>query len=373
MEFLKHYRYLVFVLLAMSALGCGDDGTVTPPESAPEINLQTISGLPSDDVFDVFVDSQNRLWLSTEVGVAMFASTQGPFDVKNATVFTDREGLPNQKCRGIAELNGKIYIGTWGGGMGVYDGTTPLDALKPSDGLVNGRVFDVAADDTSIWVATVGGVGQYIDDESRLLEDRFVNWDSNYVVTPHKRLFTNMTYSSILVHNSPTRGAEIWATQRPGDSLGVIIPGGIKVLRLPTLSFQYLNTETSAIPEDDVVDLVYDEFNELFWSSFPTSGVASLEVDSKIWRNLTTADGIVSDLASAVAVNHTGAKWKAGTKWIATQEGLTMIAPDGQIVNYLDGSGLPNVRVRKVYVDANDDVWLAFVERGAAKVVPPKK
>ncbi len=363
----------MFVLLAMSAVGCGDDGTVAPPESVPKISLQTISGLPSDDVFDVFVDSQNRLWLSTEAGVAMFASTQGPFDVKNATVFTDRDGLPNRKCRGITELNGKVYVGTWGGGMGVYGGATPLDALTPSDGLVNGRVFDVAADDTSIWVATVAGVGQYIDDDGRPMEDRFVNWDSNYVDTPHKALFKNLTYSSILFHNDPTRGAEIWATQRPGDSVGVIIPGGIRVLRLPTLSFQFLNMETSAIPDDDVVEIMFDEVKELFWSCYPANGVASLDVDDKIWTNLTMADGIVSDLANSVAVNHTGAKWAAGTMWIATQEGLTKMAPNGDIVNYVDGSGLPNVRVRKVYVDANDDVWLAFVDRGAAKVVAPNK
>jgi len=372
LDTLKHFRPLVFVLLAIWALGCSDDTTVPPPPSPPTISLQTISGMPSDDVFDVFVDSQDRLWVSTDAGVMMFESTQGPFDVDQATLFTDRDGIPNRTCRGMTELHGKIFVGTWGGGIGVYDDATPWKAIKPSDGLVSGRVFDVAADDTSIWVATVEGVGQYIDDETRPMEDRFVNYDSNYVSTPHKRLFGNGVYSSILLHNSTTRGAEVWVSEKTRDVAGIIVPGGIKVMRLPTLQLQYMNSETSGAPGDDVSEIAYDSSRDLFWSAYPADGVGSLDFDARIWHNLTTADGVVSNLANSVAINHLGIKWTPGTVWIATQAGLTKIHPDGRKVNYTEGSGLPNVRVRKVYVDDNDDVWLAFVDRGAAKVVPPK-
>jgi len=365
LEFLKHCRYLVFVVLAMLALGCSDDNTVQPPASPPKISLQTISGMPSDDVYDVFVDSQNRLWLSTEAGVAMFATTQGPFDAEDATFFTDRDGLPNRVCRGIAELNGKIFVGTWGGGIGIYNNTTPWKAVRPSDGLVNGRVFDVAADDSSIWASTVEGVGQYIDDDARPMEDRFAVYDT---------LLGAGVFSSILVHNSTTRGAEVWVTERSRDSVGILIPGGISILRTGNdLHVQYLNTEKSAIPANDVSEVTYDSTRDLFWSAYPADGVASLDMDAKTWTRLTTADGIVSNLANSVAINTLGTKWTAGTVWIATQAGLTTMAPNGDKVNYIDGSGLPNTRVRRVYVDKNDDVWLAFVDRGAAKVVPPKK
>jgi len=364
LDTLKHFRHLVLVLLAIWALGCSEDIIVPPPPSPPTIGLQTISGMPSDDVFDVFVDSQDRLWVSTNAGVVMFESTQGPFDVDKATLFSDRDGIPNRTCRGMTELNGKIFVGTWGGGVGVYDDTTPWKAIKPSDGLVDGRVFDVAADDTSIWVATVKGVGQYIDDETRPMADRFADYDS---------IFGGGVFSSILVHNSTTRGAEVWVTEKVRDVIGIIVPGGIKVLRLPGLQLQYMNTETSGIPSDDVSQISYDATRDVFWSAHPTSGVGSLDVDPRIWNNLTTGDGLVSNLANSVAINHLGMKWTPGTVWIATQAGLTKIHPDGRKVNYTDGSGLPNVRVRKVYVDDNDDVWLAFVDRGAAKVVAPKK
>jgi ligand-binding sensor domain-containing protein len=82
------------------------------------------------------------------------------------------------------------------------------------------------------------------------------------------------------------------------------------------------------------------------------------------------AQGLVSDLVGSVAVNNVSSPWPKGTVWVATQNGLTKISPEGTEVNYVDGSGLPNLRVRKVVVDKNNDVWLGFVERGAARVRP---
>ena len=99
-------------------------------------------------------------------------------------------------------------------------------------------------------------------------------------------------------------------------------------------------------------------------------GIASLDVDARIWTHYTTAQGLVSNLASAVAVNRAGSPWPEGTLWVATQNGVTKRAPDGTLVNYAEGSGLPNLRSRKVVVDKNNNVWLAFVESGAARVKP---
>ncbi|MBP2681203.1 MAG: hypothetical protein H6Q78_1066, partial [Candidatus Krumholzibacteriota bacterium] len=114
----------------------------------------------------------------------------------------------------------------------------------------------------------------------------------------------------------------------------------------------------------------YDEYRNVFWTAHATLGIASLDVDARTWIHYTTGQGLVSNLASAVAVNHAGSPWPEGTVWAATQNGLTKMQPDGKMVNYVDGSGLPNLRVRKVVVDKNNNVWLAFVEAGAAKVKP---
>ncbi|MEJ2722674.1 MAG: hypothetical protein P8181_16280, partial [bacterium] len=68
-------------------------------------------------------------------------------------------------------------------------------------------------------------------------------------------------------------------------------------------------------------------------------------------------------------VNNLGTVWPEGTMWYASQAGLSRISPNREnITNYIEGSGMPSINVRKVYVDPNDQVWAAFVEAGAIRI-----
>lgn len=370
MNILRQFGRVAFVFLAVWIWGCSDDNTVSPPPPVPQIPLYMITGMESDDVYDLFVDSQNRPWVSTEAGVYMFNSNQGPFpnpsDPANAsrvTLFNDRDGVPNLRCRGVSELNGKIFVATWGGGIGIYSGAIPWDAVRPADGLWTGRVFDIAPDDSSMWLATVEGVGQYIDRDALPVGSRLKD---------RRGTFGSGIFSSVAVltgrGGDPDSG-EVWVSEKIGDDEGVPVPGGIKFLGLPGPRFQYFKTQTSGIPSNNVAEVAYDPTRNLVWSAHPGKGVATVDLGAKVWRTYTISDGLVSLLAVSVAVNHLGTKWPAGTVWVATQAGLTKINPDGTTVNYATGSGLPTVRVRKVVVDRNDDVWLCFVNYGAAKVI----
>lgn len=351
----------MFALLAVWVFGCSDDEkNIQAPTPPPNINLQVIDGLPSDDVWDVFVDSMDRVWVATNEGLAMFE------DSEEMKWFTRANGLPNRQCRCVEELNGKIFIGTWGGGFAIadsesiYDVNTNFISVSVTEGLVSERIFDIAADpeESSIWIATVAGVDQYVDNEALEVEDRIIG---------HNGEFGAGVFSSILVHKSTSRGTEIWVSEKIHDEGGTLIPGGMRVKRFP--GFQWFNPETSGIPSDDVNEVAYDPVRDLVWSAHATFGAASLDVDPRIWSSFTSEDGLRSNLAGSIAVNHTGAKWEAGTVWLATQAGVSRVSPAGAVTNYIEGSGLPFERVRKVYVDNNDDVWLIFVERGAGKVL----
>lgn len=369
MDTLRRFRGLAFALLAVWLWGCDEETTVQPPPQPPQITLQRITGMANDDVFDVFVDSQSRLWVSTEAGVYMFPSSQGPFpdpaDATKVKWFTDRDGIPNLRCRGVNELNGKVFVGTWGGGIGIYSDGPRWEAVRPADGLLNGRVFELAPDDTSMWLATVDGVGQYLDNGAPDVRDRLV--DRTDIFGAGK--FSSITVVTGVGGNSDS--GEVWVSVEIGEDVGVPVPGGIKFLGLPGAVFQSFQRETSGIPSDDVAEVVYDPTRNLVWSAHPGNGVATVDLGARTWRTYTTGDGLVSDLAGSVAVNRLGTQWPAGTVWIATQAGLTKMEPGGNMVNYAWGSGLPTLRVRRVVVDRNDDVWLCLVDRGAAKVVPP--
>ena len=125
--------------------------------------------------------------------------------------------------------------------------------------------------------------------------------------------------------------------------------------------------------------VAFDPVDTLFWTSFGDQCIASVDVDAAIWHRFSRVDGFDSDLVSSIAVRKNG---DFGDVWVGSQTGVSRIHPDGigkdafengpiTITNFVAGSGLPDARVRKVYVDQHDNVWLAFVEGGAAKVLSP--
>lgn len=367
MDILRRFAPVLFALPILWGVfaGCDDDNGVTPPPPPPQIALERISGMASDDVYDVLVDHLNHLWISTEAGLYLFSSPVGPFPIAAAGVWlTDREGLPNSRCRGLDHFKGKLYVATWGGGIGVFDGALPFEAIRDTDGLPSGRVFDLAHDDTCVWVATASGVAKYFDNDAPDPSDRIE--DLTDVFGPEK-------FTSIVVRDNVggTGMGHVWVSQAAGDSVGTRVPGGIQFLEVPGTDTQFFTPSTSAIPSDDVAQVAYDPVRGLLWSAHSGKGVASLDLPAKQWTTYTMGNGLVSNLVGSVAVNELGTKWPAGTMWIATQAGVSRIDPDGTITNYAEGSGLPTVRVRKVVVTRNDDVWLCFVGAGAARVVPP--
>lgn len=217
MDAYRAMRYAAFVVLVtVMAAGCEDDPQRPPPPPPPlPLELQMFVGLPDNEVYDILVDSQNRTWISTNGGVAMN-------DGSVTTTFDDFDGIPNRQCRGLAEHNGRIFVGTWGGGVAYYDGGPMWTALPVKEGsqsgVVNGRVFSIAVDDTSLWISTTGGISQYINDDSRPMNERWVDYSNEVgTTTVMRRGFDRFDQE---------KGPELWfATQDKG----------LAVLRLPSM------------------------------------------------------------------------------------------------------------------------------------------
>ncbi|UCH83923.1 MAG: hypothetical protein JSW50_16030 [Candidatus Latescibacterota bacterium] len=373
MSTLRTLKIFALATLAVWLVGCSDDTTKPPPPpQPPQLVYSTVKNLPNNDVYDIFVDSKGRQWFCTDSGVGMALKNNATFV---ETRYNSFDGVPNIKCRATAELNGKIFIGTWGGGIGVGDSlainypnsgepdpnrpdSTLWQVLNEEDGLIANRVFSLAVDDSSVWIATAAGVSQYIDDDSRPMEDRWID---------HSDLGPNVV-TQILVAKTRTRGTEVWMAEKLRDEGGTLVPGGIRVRGFP--GYQHYTTESSGIPSDNCNGITYDSINDLFLSAHATHGAATVDVDTRVWNYFNKASGAVSDLGSSIGINLRDTYWPQGTRWFATQAGLSRVLPDGTITNYVQGSGMPSINVRKVYIDPGDHVWLAFVEAGAVRVKP---
>jgi ligand-binding sensor domain-containing protein len=346
-------KYLVVVLMA-AVFGCSDDPAgVDPPPPPPPIDVARVGGLPSQEVHDVFVDSKDRVWVSTEQGVRM---KDGSF----VRTYTDINGIPNRRCRGIGELNGKIWIGTWGGGiaigdsMAIYSDTTDWVSLKPKpSGLRDGQVWDIVGDPSrnTIFIGTVVGLQEYVDDDAVPANQRWRNHTA--------ALGAGVQVKSLTLINHPVRGKELWCALTDGGITAVRFPDAVN--RSTTFTM-----DNSGIPEMECNGIAYDSVRDLLWSVFATKGIASLDLDDKVWANYGRTEGFVSDLMSGVG-------FTAGdsTLWVGSQKGLSKWSPGSGngIRNYIQGSGLPERRISLVYVDDDARVWLGFFSAGAARVI----
>lgn len=349
---LSKTRYLFVAFLAVWVYACDEESgsNVEPPPPPAQLNVTAYdpqsSGL-SRDVWDVFVDSNDRLWLATNTGVWMKELPNGP-----VRTYDDFNGIRNRQIRGVQEVGDKIWVATWGGGVAFADAaaitdTTMWTSLWTEDGLVNDKVSDVESDGTSnVWFATAGGVSQYRDVASINPPNRWIT--RNGVLNPGSLVVRS------LLRIIPTGDVrQIWMCKQ-GD--------GITIMNFA--NNPWLTPSNSAMPEDIVNQSIYDAANDLFWVVFPTAGLASVDMKGSKWTLYTTRNGLLSNLCHSVAVE------SDGTVWVGTQVGLSRLDTSGKFTNYIRGSGLPSERIRKVHVDSSDRVWLAFVEGGAAQVSP---
>ena len=157
--------FLASVAVILGSLGCSSTEAPPPPPAPPHIGFDRYwTGaspsfmLHSDEAYDVYYDSRGRLWFATDEGVSMRAGG-------TMTHFDQFDGIPNPLCRAIGELNGRIYVGTWGGGAAVFNDTTqewiPLpvkDGTAP--GLIHNKVSAIVSDGSSLWIGTVSGMSQ---------------------------------------------------------------------------------------------------------------------------------------------------------------------------------------------------------------------
>lgn len=360
----------VIAVLALVGLAffvaCDEDGGDLPPapELPPQIETTAYygkttndqgkqNGLPSADTWAFLTLSNGQFWIGTAAGVAMYAdvnaTTRGQDDVVN-----EINGLPNPKVRAMAEYDGKVYVATWGGGIGVYDiAGDAWSQLRESDGLLDNYVSDVAVSPTEgrVYFATNAGVSIYLADVTAV------------------NIFESFTTANGLLDNlvSCVNIADIagilerWYGPRLDEKvLPALLPlHGITVRKGAATVYTY-TTGNSGLVEPNVNDIYYDAVREVFWVAYSTQGIAEVSTVNSTWTAHTLVQGLPSNTVYSVT--------RAGsTVWAATQNGLAKLQ-NGKWQGYNTSGGLHADRVRAVYSDNGQRLWIAYIEGGAARV-----
>ena len=115
------------------------------------------SGLLSDNVLSILIDSKERKWFGTDKGLCMHV---GDETQKNWTSFTRDKGLAGDSVLAMAEDPEEgVWVGTTGGVSRLSGGVIRTYSL--CDGLPGNTVFDIAVDNSgTVWLATNGGIAK---------------------------------------------------------------------------------------------------------------------------------------------------------------------------------------------------------------------
>lgn len=142
-------------------LGIYDDGLLKL-----DTRSERIERIPLDmenvDIITFFKDTDNTIWIGAEYGIYTYANGQLNKESKLDAL------LPDKSVYGILrDRQGKLWIGTYGGGIAIFDrNNKPIAKLNTNTNFFSNAINSLHMDSQGgIWIATRNGIG-YIKDTS---------------------------------------------------------------------------------------------------------------------------------------------------------------------------------------------------------------
>jgi len=281
---------------------------------------QTDQGLPQNSVNAVLQTRDGYLWLGTQEGLVRF-------DAVRMTVF-DRRNTPALKTSwitGLAEVDGSLWISTWGGGLtrlrnGVFTN------YRAPQGLPDDHLNTVVADpDGSLWIGSAHhGLIHYT-------AGKFIN------CTFEAGLPTQNVTAIV-----PDTGGGVW-----------IGTAGNGIARFVNGRFRFYDVGDGLA--SDYVAALYRDHRGVLWIG--TEWGMSRLADGR-FRNFTTDDGLPAMQVRAIVGDDRDVIW-VGTEL----SGLTRYW-NGRFTRYTTTDGLSNSTPVAFRFDREGGLWIGTDERG---------
>lgn len=137
-----------------------NNGLAIYDDSKWEIYNSSNSSLPSDFIFFIYIDSKNNKWIGT--GYALIIGSKGglvKYDGSKWFVYDVKSGLPTNFVTCAAEdKSGNLWFGTWSGGLIKFDGSKWIIYNTSNSQLPNNIVMTIFIDKyDNKWIGTYGG------------------------------------------------------------------------------------------------------------------------------------------------------------------------------------------------------------------------
>lgn len=314
---------------------------------------ETDKGVSSVYAVPRYLDSDGRIWFTTQNGLDVFDPATGRFS-HTRHIDGNPSTLSSSNVSAVMrDAHGDLWVGTWGGGVDkIVTSRMKFPLLTAPRVLANNFVLAALEDARGdLWVGTGSGVTRIVREGKRIVSS-----------TPVKEL----------------SGTVVWCLME--DSSGVLWIGtdrkGIAVLdssrRLRTF-MQHDPRDVRSLPENTVRTLFRDSRGRI-WAGLQTQGVAWYDPGERAWNLLpagTRNGNSISDVL-VWAVNEDG----AGNLWFGTYVGgLNRLDPTTGRVTYFrhregDTSSLPVNDVRGITLTRAGELWIATYGGGICRYNP---
>ncbi|MGM0508046.1 MAG: ligand-binding sensor domain-containing protein [Fusobacteriota bacterium] len=135
-------------------------------------------------IYDVLVDSKDRVWIATNNGLNLLKSGKESFTIYHKNPI-NKNGLGSNVMKVLFEdSKGKIWIGMNGGGVAVYNEKGSFKTFTEKDGLSSNTVVGILeGSDGRIWVSTQDGISIINPDNQNIYilkpDDGIGGWEFN--------------------------------------------------------------------------------------------------------------------------------------------------------------------------------------------------
>ncbi|WP_181870041.1 two-component regulator propeller domain-containing protein [Halomonas sp. DQ26W] len=324
--------------VAMLALGAG----VLSPVTVPAAQAQESEAAPLPAQFTHFRVGQRNvkaihqdghiMWVGTSGGVIRYDSHAEDYEL-----IDNRNGLLANGIFYVGELEGRIAVGTYGGGISLLAEDGSWDTYNVPDGLGDAFVYDAALDSQGdLWIATWSGINRVRGGVESL--DQPEQWDLYTVANSDGGLPNDWVYAL-----APAEDGTVWMATEGGlaawrdgeweswkheDGLGApyaLVRDAITFMDDPAQVSDHHSRQKDEMGFAEV-DVAYNanyvvalelDAEGGVWTG--TWGGGLSHFDGEQWTTLTTHDGLPSNHVFAL---HRDSEDRL---WIGTSDGLARL------------------------------------------------
>lgn len=314
------------------------------------------------NVKDLFLDGK-VLWVATSGGLIRYDTATEKF-----RLFDNQNGLLSNGMFHVGKLGGKIVVGTYGGGMSIFDeAKDKWETINVPEGLGDAFVYDVLeASNGDVWIATWSGVNRV---RKGALKDRS-KWDIFTVENTKGGLPNDWVYGLAEGKNGEiwlaTEGGlgryagDKWENWNHAKGLGAPYekvkndisfksdPAQVSAHHARQKEEMGLTGINVAFNPNYIISLVVDA-QGIVWAG--TWGGGLSRFDGKTWTHYTTAEGLPGN---HVFMLHIDAKKML---WVGTNNGLARF-DDGKFTTLNTNDGLFANNVFSMVTGEDGSLWV---------------